>query len=66
MPSRTYLRRFGNGNDAEPVEDLRKVLCRIFLLRNLRDGGYLPEDHPGGCTLFDKKEQVEGLSKESK
>ena len=66
MPSRTYLRRFDNGNDAEPAEDLRRVLCRIFLLRNLRDGGYLLEDHPGGCTLFDKKELVEGLSLENK
>ena len=33
------------------------------LFRELRDGGYLLEDHPGGCTLFERKEEVEGLLK---
>ena len=33
------------------------------LFRALRDGGYLLEDHPGGCTLFERKEEVEGLLK---
>ena len=31
------------------------------LFRELREGGYLKEEHPGGCTLFDKKEQVERI-----
>lgn len=31
------------------------------LFRALRDGGYLLEDHPGGCTLFDKQEQVKEI-----
>jgi MoaA/NifB/PqqE/SkfB family radical SAM enzyme len=39
---------------------LREAL-RSRLFRELRDGGYLLEDHPGGCTLFDKKELVEGI-----
>ncbi len=35
------------------------------LFRELRDGGYLTEDHPGGCILFDKKELVEGILKDA-
>ena len=31
------------------------------LFRKLRDGGYLLEDHVGGCILFEKKDQVEKL-----
>jgi len=31
------------------------------LFRKLRDGGYLLDDHIGGCTLFEKKDQVESL-----
>ncbi|MCR4962483.1 MAG: radical SAM protein [Firmicutes bacterium] len=31
------------------------------LFRKLRDGGYLLEDHPGGCTLYEKREQVEKI-----
>ena len=31
------------------------------LFRELREGGYLMEDHPGGCTLHEKKDQVEQL-----
>ena len=27
--------------------------------KELRDGGYLLEDHPGGCTLYERKEDVE-------
>ena len=42
------------------ASSLRAALSsRLF--RALRDGGYLLEDHPGGCTLFDKREQVEQL-----
>lgn len=42
---------------------LRKAMgSRLF--RALRDGGYLLEDHPGGCTLFDKKALVEGLCRD--
>ena len=33
------------------------------LFRALRDGGYLLEDHPGGCTLFEKKDDIEQLLK---
>lgn len=31
------------------------------LFRKLRDGGYLLDDHTGGCTLFVKKDQVESI-----
>ena len=31
------------------------------LFRELRDGGYLLEDHPGGCTLYERKDDVERL-----
>jgi MoaA/NifB/PqqE/SkfB family radical SAM enzyme len=39
---------------------LREAM-RSRLFRELRDGGYLMEDHPGGCTLFDKEELVKGI-----
>ncbi len=32
------------------------------LFASLRDGGYLKEDHAGGCVLFEKRELVEKLS----
>ncbi len=35
------------------------------LFRELRDGGYLLEEHPGGCTLFEKKAQVERIMAEA-
>ncbi|MBR6275047.1 MAG: radical SAM protein [Lachnospiraceae bacterium] len=39
---------------------LREALnSRLF--RELRDGGYLLEEHAGGCTLFSKREQVEKI-----
>lgn len=31
------------------------------LFRELRDGGYLLEDHPGGCTLYERKIDVERI-----
>ena len=31
------------------------------LFQELRDGGYLLEDHPGGCTLYERREEVEKL-----
>ena len=31
------------------------------LFRTLRDGGFLLEDHPGGCTLYEKKDIVEQI-----
>ncbi len=36
------------------------------LFRELRDGGYLLEDHIGGCTLFEKRHQVEKIIAEGK
>lgn len=34
------------------------------LFTKLRDGGYLLEDHPGGCTLYSRREEVEKLIEE--
>lgn len=34
------------------------------LFRELRDGGYLLEDHPGGCTLYERRADVEKIMKE--
>ena len=34
------------------------------LFTALRDGGLLLDDHAGGCTLFEKKEQVEAIMRE--
>ena len=34
------------------------------LFRELRDGGYLMEDHPGGCTLYERKSDVERIMAE--
>ena len=31
------------------------------LFQELRDGGYLLEDHPGGCTLYERREEVEKI-----
>ncbi len=31
------------------------------LFRELRDGGYLLEDHPGGCTLYERRVDVERI-----
>lgn len=31
------------------------------LFRELRDRGYLLEDHPGGCTLYERREDVERI-----
>ena len=34
------------------------------LFRELRNGGYLLEDHPGGCTLYERRDEVEKIMKE--
>ena len=39
---------------------LRSAL-RSPLFRSLRDGGFLMEDHAGGCVLYEKRHQVEAL-----
>ncbi|MBQ1489897.1 MAG: radical SAM protein [Eubacterium sp.] len=43
---------------------LREAM-RSRLFRELRDGGYLLENHPGGCTLFEKRDQVERIMADS-
>lgn len=35
------------------------------LFRELRDGGYLLEDHPGGCTLYERRTDVERIMADS-
>ena len=39
------------------------INSRLFC--ELIDGGYLLEDHPGGCTLYEKREQVERILAET-
>ena len=36
------------------------------LFRTLRDGGFLLEDHPGGCTLYERRADVEKIMLASK
>lgn len=36
------------------------------LFRELRDGGYLLEVHPGGCTLYERRDDVERIMAETK
>lgn len=39
---------------------LREAMnSRLFI--ELRDGGYLLEDHPGGCTLYERRADVERI-----
>lgn len=35
------------------------------LFKELRDGGYLLEDHPGGCTLYERRDDVERIISKS-
>lgn len=42
---------------------LREAI-RSGLFASLRESGLLAEDHPGGCVLFERKEQVEALLRE--
>lgn len=35
------------------------------LFQELRDGGYLLEDHPGGCTLYERRSDVERIMAET-
>ena len=35
------------------------------LFRKLRDSGYLLEDHPGGCTLYERRDDVERIMREA-
>ena len=35
------------------------------LFRELRNGGYLLEDHPGGGTLYERRDEVEKIMKEA-
>lgn len=36
------------------------------LFRELREGGYLLEEHPGGCTLYERRADVEKILTDSK
>ncbi|MCM1216826.1 MAG: radical SAM protein [Lachnospiraceae bacterium] len=41
-----------------------KEAMRSRLFQALRDGDLLVDDHAGGCVLYEKREQVEGLLRE--
>lgn len=39
---------------------------RGLIFRELRNGGYLLEEHPGGCTLYERRADVERIMAEPK
>ena len=45
--------------------DVRDTSLRMAmkspLFKKLRDGGYLLEDHAGGCILYEKRNQVQEI-----
>lgn len=55
---------FSPYSDINVKETSLKEALGSKLFRALRDGGFLLEDHPGGCTLYEKKEEVERLTSE--
>ena len=44
---------------------LREAIDSPFF-RGLRDGGFLKEEHAGGCVLYEKRDQVQNLLRESR
>ena len=56
---------FSPYSDINVLDTSLRAALNSRLFRKLREGGYLMEDHPGGCTLFDKKDLVERLLAEN-
>lgn len=52
---------FSPYSDINVKDTSLKEAINSRLFRTLRDGGFLLEDHPGGCTLYEKKEIVEQI-----
>lgn len=52
---------FSPYSDINVKDTSLKEAINSKLFRTLRDGGFLLEDHPGGCTLYEKKDIVEQI-----
>ena len=52
---------FSPYSDINVGETSLKAALDSRLFRELRDGGYLMEEHPGGCTLYERRAQVESI-----
>ena len=52
---------FSAYSDINVAETSLEEAMRSGLFGALRDGGYLLEDHAGGCVLYEKRAQVEAL-----
>ncbi|MBQ9360680.1 MAG: radical SAM protein [Lachnospiraceae bacterium] len=52
---------FSPYSDINVKDTSLKEAMNSRLFSKLRDGGYLLEDHPGGCTLYERKEDVEKI-----
>ena len=53
-------------SDVNVAETSLKEAINSRLFCELRDGGYLLEEHAGGCVLYEKREQVEEIVKQKK
>ena len=56
---------FSPYSDVNVRDSSRREAMNSGLFRALRDNGHLLEDHVGGCVLFEKRELVEKLLRES-
>lgn len=54
---------FSPYSDSNVRDTSLKEAMKSRLFKELREGGYLLEEHPGGCTLFERKEDVERILK---
>ena len=52
---------FSPYSDINVRETSLREAMQSRLFRELRDGGYLLEDHPGGCTLYERRADVERI-----
>ena len=52
---------FSPYSDSSVRDTSLREAMRSPLFRQLREGGYLLEDHPGGCTLYERRAEVEKL-----
>ena len=52
---------FSPYSDVNVRDTSLKDAMQSGLFQALRDGNLLADDHDGGCVLYEKREQVEGL-----
>ena len=52
---------FSPYSDSNVRDTSLREAMKSRLFRELREGGYLMEEHPGGCTLFERREDVERI-----